>query len=143
MKLSHNIFIMSSVDEVWKHTVTPSKWSKWNPNIQDISYSEDGELTVGDTFQLKQVGMAKAEWKVLDIQEKKSCRWMTTSPGIKIIAQHSIEAKDKGVSNILTLEVTGIMSFLLYPIILLSSKSALKKENEGLRNYIVGSNGKD
>ena len=54
--------------------------------------------------------------------------------GIRFIATHEIVATETGTQSALHIEMSGIVAFLLGPLIRLSVRRSLEQENTGLKH---------
>jgi uncharacterized membrane protein len=135
MKLEHSIKINSPLDFVWSTTVDVNNWVKWTPTVESSSL-DNGEFSIGSSATIKQPGTPESVWKVTQFQDKESFIWESSISGMKMIAGHQLlKVNEDQTTNVLTLEVKGFLSFLLWPILKGKIKDSLLKENEGLKKF--------
>lgn len=133
MKISNQIKIQASPSLVWKVTEDLEKWPEWSPTFERVEKLYEGTFQIGSKARIKQPKMSPAVWVVTSMEYGKSYRWETTVNGIKMIASHELIQDADGTINILQLEMSGLVSLVLGPLIRSQITKALKLENEGLK----------
>ncbi|OUR96808.1 hypothetical protein A9Q84_10735 [Halobacteriovorax marinus] len=135
MKLKHSITINSPLASVWSTTVDVNNWNKWTPTIETSSLNDES-FSLGSSATIKQPDMAESIWTITQFEDKESFTWETSVPGLKMIASHRlVEVNPNETTNILILEVKGLLSFILWPILKGKIRNSLEKENEGLKSF--------
>lgn len=132
MEISHEILINSTIEEIWNKTIDFNNWLTWNPNIK--SSKTNGEVKVGNSFELVQPGMGTVTWEIKTLDPLKSCSWATEHNGDILIATHRLSNVNSKVLNYIELEIqsTGFKK-LFHTLLKPLYKLALIKENRGLK----------
>lgn len=140
MKVTNEIEIKSTLEEVWKKTVDIEAWPSWNPVMNSVVRQESGELSVGSTALIEQQGMKPCIWTVQEIKEKELFSWNTNVSGIKMLATHEIKSNENSVQNVLTIDVGGFVAFLLWPFFKKLMLKAIEQENKNFKKFCEGKN---
>lgn len=140
MKVSNSILIESTLEEVWKKTIDIEAWPSWNPIMNIVTKQEDGELAVGSRVRIEQNGMNPAIWTVQELKEKEFFSWKTNVSGIKMCASHEISSHGNSIQNTLTINVEGIIGFLLWPFLKKQLLKAIVNENNHFKVYCESRN---
>ena len=133
MKIEDAIDIAAPPEVVWAVTKDVENWHEWTPTIDSVELLDGEPLAAGSRARIKQPGMPPAEWKVTSVTSGESFSWQATVRGIHMVATHEIAAAAQGTRNRLRIETSGVLAVLLWPLLYLSLRGALRKENAGLR----------
>lgn len=133
MQVENLILIDAPKSIVWKTSIDVKNWPRWSPTCDSIQRLEDGPFEVGSRAQIKQPGLPEAVWVVTSLQSEESFTWETKVRGMRMIATHELAAAQEGTESLLRLEVKGVVARLLWPLIRVSIKRSLERENAGLK----------
>lgn len=139
MVLEDTIEIDAPGDRVWQVTVDVEAWPKWAPAMERIQREDHGDFKLGSTALIKQKQMPETRWTVTEINPGHHFSWKARVRGIDMIATHIITPGDHSVTNLLRIEMNGLVIKLLGPLIKILVMSALKDENKGLKQYCESS----
>ncbi|WP_164848301.1 SRPBCC family protein [Halobacteriovorax sp. HLS] len=135
MKFEHEITINASFDLVWDTIIDINNWSQWTPTVEYSSLDGD-TFSLGSIATIKQPGTPASKWKVTAFSNRDSFTWDSAQLGVRMIASHEIRKIDESHTiNILSLELKGFLTFLLWPILKRKIENILSAENEGLKLY--------
>jgi hypothetical protein len=70
-------------------------------------------MAVGSRYEVRQPGLPKAVWEVTDWRPGSSFTWVSTSPGIRSEAVHTVTADVEGSTLDLSLQWSGPLAWLL------------------------------
>jgi len=87
-------------------------------------------MGVGSRFEVRQPGLPKAVWEVTDWQQGRSFTWVSTSPGIRSTAVHSVQRDGDGSRLDLSLEWSGPLARLLELLIGRKARGMVETEAE-------------
>jgi len=135
MKITHNVDIDASIDDVWNTTIDIGSWPEWNSNVNKVIKGDD-KFEIGSSAVIMQRGLPPTSWVVSKIEDKKEFTWEGKVYGINMSATHTLEAKGKLVSNRLTINAEGFLVYLLWPILRKSFHESLEKENSDLKRFL-------
>lgn len=114
-------------------TVDIERWPEWTPSVDAVKRVDQGALDVGSTALLKQPGLPEAMWTVTSLIQGERFIWESRIRGIRMVAAHEMVATEMGTQNVLHIEMSGFVAFLLWPLIRLSVRRSLEQENAGLK----------
>lgn len=135
MKVTHKIEIAATPEIVWAVTSDIDRWPQWTPTVIWAKRIDDGPFKIGSRALIRQSGLPKAEWTVIELTERKHFVWETRVRGLHMIATHEVAASENGAVNTLVLETCGAVALLLSPFIGGAVRDALEKENTGLKKF--------
>lgn len=127
--------INASPDQVWRVTTDIEGWPRWLPTVTSVTRVGDGPFAVGSVAKIKQPGLPECEWRVTEMTQGVGFTWQTRVFGITMSATHKIVADEPGTKNFLRLELHGIPATLLWPVLRISLKKTLERENTALKTH--------
>ena len=133
MKVENQTRIDAPKSTVWSVTQDIERWAQWTPTVQTIKRLDEQPFDVGSTALIKQPGLPEAEWRVTALTPGDGFTWETRIRGIRMVATHELDTTGTGTSNVLRIEMFGIIAALLWPFIRGSVRKSLEKENAGLK----------
>lgn len=131
----HSIDISAPPAVVWRATVDVERWPDWSPAIQSVKRLDDGPFAVGTKALIKQKAMGPTEWTVNDLTQDRRFSWETRKRGLRMVGTHEVIPIGLGTNSILSLEITGPLGLLLWPVLSLAMTYALSIENRGLKTW--------
>lgn len=105
---SISVDIAAPVDRVWTVMSDTSRWHEWTPSVTSIKPLGSGPFAVGSRVVIRQPKFPPALWKVVSIDPGRSFRWVSTAPGMTVVAFHSVEPTATGSRATLSLELQGL-----------------------------------
>ncbi|ETW95626.1 MAG: hypothetical protein ETSY1_29800 [Candidatus Entotheonella factor] len=133
MKLEHVIPISAPPEVVWAVTEDIERWPEWTPTVNTVKRLDEGRFDVGSTALLKQPGLPEATWRVTTLIPGEQLTWESRIRGMRLIATHQLVATTTGTQSKLSIEMSGLVVRLLWPLIRLSVRRSLQQENMGLK----------
>jgi carbon monoxide dehydrogenase subunit G len=98
---------------VWEIMRDVERWPEWTPTVTSIRLLDPGPLTVGTRAIVRQPKLAPARWRVTELDETgRNFTWVTRGPGLRVIAQHSVEARGDGSHATLSVRFSGVLGGL-------------------------------
>lgn len=95
-------------DRLWSIASDVERWADRLPTVTVVRPLGSGPIGVGSKFEVRQPGLPKAVWEVTDWQQlARSFTWVSTGPGIRSTAMHSVQGEDGGSRLDLSLEWSG------------------------------------
>lgn len=135
MRIEEIIEIAAPPALVWAVTIDVERWPEWTPTVQAVRRLDDGALRVGSVARLQQPGLPEAEWVVTELTPERVFTWQTRVRGIGMVATHELEPSGNGTSNLLRIELSGIVARTVWPLIRGRVRQALRQENAGLERH--------
>lgn len=81
---------------VWQTISTVEKWPEWTPTMTEIRRLDEGELRVGSKAEVRQPKQPVRTWTVTELTPGTSFTWVTSGPGLQLVADHVIRTDDNG-----------------------------------------------
>ena len=97
---------------VWQVMRDVERWPDWTASVRSIRLL-DQPLKVGARAVIRQPKFPPAMWRITDLDEGRSFTWVSTAPGIRVTARHSVEPDGDGTRATLSLTYSGIFGRLL------------------------------
>jgi uncharacterized membrane protein len=98
---------------VWEIIRDVERWPEWTPTVTIIRLLDRGPLTDGTRAIIRQPKLPPARWRVTELDEsRRTFTWVSRGPGIRVIAQHWVEARGDGSRATLSLRFSGILAGL-------------------------------
>lgn len=135
MRVSHTIQIHAPLDRVWAVTLDLERWPDWTPTVTSVKRLDAGPVEVGSRVRMKQPLQPPSEWVVTRCDAGKVFAWETRRPGLRMVGTHEMRTAPPGTTNILHVDAHGPLAVLLWPLLLLAMRRALRDENLGLARY--------
>ena len=121
----------ASTDRLWSLASDVQHWGDRLPTVDSVRPLGSGPTTgVGSRFEVRQPGLPKAAWEVTDWQEGRSFTWVSTSPGIRSQAVHSVRADGDGSRLDLSLEWSGPLARVLELLVGRKARGMVETEAE-------------
>jgi hypothetical protein len=84
------------------------RWREWTPTVNWIRRLDHGEFRVGSRVLISQPKFPPAFWKATKI-EPLGFTWVSTAPGMRVVAHHFVEPLGPGSRATLSLEFHGLI----------------------------------
>jgi hypothetical protein len=117
-------------DRLWSFAGDVERWGDRLPTVDSVRPLGSGPIGVGSRFEVRQPGLPKAVWEVTDWQPGRSFTWVSTSPGIRSTAVHSVHADGDGSRLDLSLEWSGPLARALGLLIGRKARGMVETEAE-------------
>jgi hypothetical protein len=85
-----------------------ARWPEWTPTVRRIRRLDAGEFRVGSRLMISQPKFPPALWKATKI-EPLGFTWVSTAPGMRVVANHYVEPLGPGSRVTLSLEFHGFI----------------------------------
>jgi hypothetical protein len=118
---------------VWRHLADLPSLPEWTPTVTAIEPLTEAKFLVGARYRLTQPRLGRAVWTIQAIEDGRRFLWTSTQPGLRIAADHLIEADGPGSRLTLTLDVAGPLSPLLMALVGRISQDYVETEAQSLR----------
>jgi hypothetical protein len=106
-----------SPDRLWALASDVEHWGDRLPTVDSVRPLSGGPMVVGSRYEVRQPGLPKAVWEVTDWQPGGSFTWVSSSPGIRSEAVHTVTADVDASRLDLSLEWSGPLAWLLERLI--------------------------
>src|SRR3954468_23814400 len=88
---SSAIEIAAPADRVYEVMAGIDQWHEWTPSITSVKRLGNAPFALGNRAVVRQPKLLPAIWKITDIQPGKSFTWVSTAPGLRVVAVHRVE----------------------------------------------------
>jgi hypothetical protein len=119
----------ASPDRLWSLASDVERWGDRLPTVDSVRPLGSGPVGVGSRFEVRQPRLPKAVWEVTDWQGR-SFTWVSSSPGIRSTAVHSVHDDGDGSRLELSLRWSGPLAWLLELLIGRMARSMVETEAE-------------
>jgi uncharacterized protein YndB with AHSA1/START domain len=108
-KFSITIDIAAPAERVWQVMSDTGRWHEWTPSVTSIRRLDSGPFAVGSRAVIRQPRFPPAWWTITEIDPGRSFTWVSTGPGIRVVAHHWVEPIGSGSRATLSLELQGVL----------------------------------
>ena len=121
----------ASPDRLWSIVSDVERWGDRLPTVDVVRPLGSGPTGVGSKFDVRQPGLPKAVWEVTVWQQQaRSFTWVSTSPGIRSTAVHTVHDDGGGSRLDLSLEWSGPLARVLELLIGRKAQGMVETEAE-------------
>jgi carbon monoxide dehydrogenase subunit G len=117
-------------DRLWSLASDVERWGDRLPTVESVRPLGTGPIGVGSKFEVRQPGLPKAVWEVTDWQPGRSFTWVSSSPGIRSTARHTVQDEGDGSRLDLSLEWSGPLARVLELLIGRKARGMVETEAE-------------
>jgi hypothetical protein len=120
----------ASPDRLWSLASDVERWGDRLPTVDTVRPLGSGPTQVGSKFEVRQPGLPKAVWVVTDWAQGRSFTWVSSSPGIRSTAVHTVHDDGGGSRLDLSLEWSGPLARVLELFIGRKARGMVETEAE-------------
>jgi uncharacterized membrane protein len=120
-------------EQVWPLFVDMERWPEMTKSVREVRRVDSGPLRAGSEAIIKQPRLARARWRVTELEPGRSFTWETTTGGVTTVGGHTVEPTGSGSKLTLTLSLHGPLAPLVYAVMGRLSHRYLTMEMEGFR----------
>lgn len=117
-------------ERLWSLASDVERWGERLSTVDSVRPLGSGPTEVGSTYEVRQPGLPKAVWEVIDWQEGRSFTWVSTGPGIRSTAVHTVHDEGVGSRLDLSLEWTGPLTRVMELLLGRKTQGLVKTEAE-------------
>lgn len=129
--------VVTSIDAplevVWETTVDVERWPQWMPTVQSVKRVDGGLFGRGSSALIKQPGLPEARWVVTAMTPGERFTWETTVRGMHMAGTHDLARQQDATRSLLRIEITGVVAWLIWPVLRGSIRRTLEQENAALK----------
>lgn len=136
---STSVELAATPEKVWALWEDVAGWPGWTPTVTSAA-PVDGSvgLTVGAKWRLVQPKLPVAVWTVEESEPGRAFAWSSASPGVRVRAEHTIEAVPAGVRVTLTVRMEGWAAGILGMFTGGMTQRYIELEAAGIRGRVGG-----
>jgi uncharacterized protein YndB with AHSA1/START domain len=83
-------------ESVWRALAAVVAWPKWLPTVSGVQALDGEPLQIGFRYTVRQPKLRPATWVVTELEPPRWFVWQARSPGLLMIASHTIEESSRG-----------------------------------------------
>jgi uncharacterized membrane protein len=133
LRVSDTIRIDAPAEVVWAITVDVERWPEWLPTVRSVTRLDDGPLRRGSVARLEQPMQPPGRWVVTALEANRIFAWESRRRGLHFIATHDLRPDASATMNTLTVEASGVLAVLLWPLLRAALRRALTAENRAFK----------
>jgi uncharacterized membrane protein len=95
-----SIFITAPRESVWRVLAAVVAWPDWLPTVSSVQPLDGKPLKIGARYTIHQPKLRPATWVVTELEPPRCFVWQARSPGLLMIAVHTIEEAPAGGSRV-------------------------------------------
>jgi hypothetical protein len=130
---SQSVDTTASPERVWEVISDIDRWHEWTPSITSITRDANAAFAVGTWVTVRQPGFPPARWRISDIRPGWGFTWVSTAPGIRVVATHDVEATPGGSRATLAIEYHGALGAFFEWLTRAKTARYVEMEATGLR----------
>jgi carbon monoxide dehydrogenase subunit G len=108
-EFSTTVDIPAAPPTVWSVLADIERWHEWTPSVTRIERLDPGPLAVGARARVRQPRLPQAVWQVTELIEGSGFTWVTSSPGVRVVARHGLEPIADGTRARLSVAFSGLL----------------------------------
>ena len=132
-RFSTSIDVDAPAERVFSVMSDTDRWHEWTPTVTSIKRLDKGPFVVGSRAVIRQPKFPPALWKVTSIDLGQGFTWVSTAPGIRVIARHWVEPVGARTRATLSLRFEGWLGPLFGRLTRSINNRYLALEAKGLK----------
>lgn len=137
MKHAMTFGVDAPPNRVWSVISDVEHWSDWTTSIRSVRLLDGGPLRVGSVARVEQPKLPPAVWEVVSIEDTSRYHdftWKAGAPGMRSVASHTVVPRPDGGSTVtLSIETTGVLGWLVSPLLGGITRRYVAMEAAGLK----------
>jgi carbon monoxide dehydrogenase subunit G len=135
-----SVSIAAPRDAVWRVLSEVTAWPDWLPTVVKVEPLDGQGLSLGSRFVVQQPKLRPTTWVVSEVQQPRRFVWVARSPGLTMIAEHTVEADAQARSNvILRFSFSGLIGGIIGRVFRSVTKRYLEQEAASLKQRVEAS----
>jgi len=131
--------IQAPMERVWAVTTDVEGWPAWTASVLSVDRLDGGPFLLGSRVAICQPKSPRAVWTVTALEPGRAFTWESRATGVRTVATHRLKALPSGGTSVtLTVDATGLLAFLLGPLLRGTVRRLVEMEAEGLRRRCEG-----
>jgi uncharacterized membrane protein len=127
--------IAAPPQRVWQIMSGIDRWPEWTPSISSVKRLGDGLFRVGMRAIVNQPKLPPTIWTVTEIEPGRSFTWVSGMPGARVRAYHVVVPAGGGSEATLSIEIRGLLSWLVARLTAKITRQYLDLEMRGLKSF--------
>ena len=136
MFVQRSIDIAAPPEAVWAVVEGVERWPSWTVTMTSVERLDSGPFRVGSRARVRQPRLLPATWTVTQHDPPHAFTWETTSPGLRMVAGHRVEAIPGGARVTLEVNSSGLLAALVDIVFGKLGTSYVETEAASLKRYV-------
>jgi uncharacterized membrane protein len=133
------ISIAAPRESVWRVLAAVVAWPEWLPTVSSVQPLDGKPLKIGARYTVHQPNLRPATWVVTELEPPRCFVWQARSPGLLMIAVHTIEEAPAGGSRVvLRFSFAGVLGAPLGWLFRSTTERYLAQEVASLKLMVEG-----
>jgi hypothetical protein len=98
---------------VWRRLSDVTAWPTWLPTVRRVQPLDATTLSLGSRFRVVQPKLRPVVWQVVELQAGQRFAWAAASPGLSMLANHTVEPAGGGAQLDLEFRFEGMLGALV------------------------------
>jgi len=129
--------IEAPVEAVWRVLSDVSQWPQWLPTVSRVEPLDGKSLALGSRFVVHQPRLRPATWTVSEVDEPRRFVWVARSPGLRMVAEHSVTQGASATSRVvLSFSFGGMLGGMIGRSFSNITRSYLAQEAASLKQRV-------
>ena len=134
-----SISIAAPREPVWRALAAVVAWPEWLPTVSSVQPLDDKPLKIGSRYTVRQPKLRPATWVVTELEPPHCFVWHARSPGLLMIAAHTIEEAPAGGAHVaLRFSFAGVLGAPIGWLFRSTTKRYLAQELASLKLMVEG-----
>ena len=132
--------IDAPAEAIWLVLSDVVRWPKWLPTVSQVEPLDGNSLRLGARFVVHQPKLRPATWTVTEIAEPGRFVWVARSPGLHMVADHTV-TQDSPVASrvVLRFSFGGLLGGIIGRMFGSVTQSYLAQEGASLKERVESS----
>ena len=113
MEFETAVLIDAPAAVVWETMTDVESYPSWTETMSEVRRLDAGPLAAGSRVRIKQPKLGSHVWTVTEIEPGRSFTWVTSAPGARTVASHTIESTARGTRLVLRIDQRGVLGRLI------------------------------
>jgi uncharacterized membrane protein len=133
------ISIAAPRESVWRVLAAVVAWPEWLPTVSSVRPLDGEVLKIGSRYTVRQPKLRPATWVVTQLEPPRCFVWQARSPGLLMLAVHTIEEVPDGGSRVaLRFTFAGLLGAPIGWLFGSTTKRYLAQEVASLKLVVEG-----
>src|SRR5215470_6436140 len=108
------VTISAAPDRIWPVLADVERWHEWTPTITRVEPLDSTPFGVGARYKVSQPKLRPAVWVVTEARPSAGFTWVSTNPGLRVVAEHLIHSQTGNESRVvLRVTFSGLLGAIV------------------------------
>ena len=131
-----SVEIAAPPSAVWRVMSDVERWPEWTSSVTSVRITPPAPVGIGTRATIKQPKFPPAFWRVTEVEPNRHFTWVSSAPGMQVVARHSIEPIPSGSRITLALRFNGFLGGMWGRMTSGINRRYLELEANGLKRRV-------